>query len=38
VQEYLEKPFMIGGKKHDLRVYVAIVSFDPLVAFINEEG
>ena len=38
VQEYLNKPFLMDGKKHDLRVYVAIVSYEPFVAFINEEG
>mgnify|MGYP000470833342 CR=1 FL=1 len=32
------KPFLMDGKKHDLRVYVAIVSYEPFVAFINEEG
>jgi hypothetical protein len=34
----LNKPFLMDGKKHDLRVYVAIVSYEPFVAFINEEG
>jgi hypothetical protein len=38
VQEYIHKPFLLGNKKHDLRIYVAIVSYDPLVAFINNEG
>jgi hypothetical protein len=38
VQEYLNKPFLMDGKKHDLRVYVAIVSYEPFIAFINEEG
>jgi len=38
VQEYLTDPFILNGKKHDMRIYVAIVNFNPLVAFINEEG
>ena len=38
VQEYLAKPLILDNKKHDMRIYVSIVSWDPLVAFINEEG
>jgi tubulin polyglutamylase TTLL11 len=38
VQEYIHKPFLLGNKKHDLRIYVAVVSVNPLVAFINTEG
>jgi len=38
LQEYIMKPFLMNNLKHDLRVYVAIVSYDPFIAFINEEG
>lgn len=38
VQEYLKRPFLLDEKKHDLRIFVTVVNWDPLVAFINEEG
>jgi tubulin polyglutamylase TTLL11 len=38
VQEYIPRPFLLRNKKHDLRIYVAVVSYNPLVAFINTEG
>ena len=38
VQRYIQKPLLINGLKHDLRIYVLIASVEPLIAFINEEG
>lgn len=38
IQKYLATPLLMDNKKHDLRLYVTIVSYDPLVAFINKEG
>lgn len=38
VQRYVKKPLLIGGLKHDLRLYLLIANVDPLVAFLNEEG
>lgn len=38
VQEYVDKPLIIDGKKFDLRVYVLISSVKPLIAFVNKEG
>lgn len=38
VQRYVDKPMLIDGKKHDLRLYVTITSVEPLIAYINEEG
>eukprot|EP01052_Picozoa_sp_SAG31_P024729 SAG31_NODE_2123_length_6401_cov_4.982069_5_plen_149_part_00 len=38
VQRYIPTPLLIGGYKHDLRVYVAVTSVHPLRAFIYEEG
>mmetsp|Transcript_33557 Transcript_33557/g.40546 ORF Transcript_33557/g.40546 Transcript_33557/m.40546 type:complete len:967 (+) Transcript_33557:117-3017(+) len=37
-QRYLAKPYLIDGMKFDLRVYVLVVSCDPLRVFIYEEG
>lgn len=38
VQRYIENPLLLGGLKHDLRLYLLIANADPLIAFINEEG
>ena len=38
VQEYIDNPLQLQGKKHDLRIYVGVVSWDPQIAYINEEG
>ncbi|OWF50223.1 tubulin polyglutamylase TTLL2 [Mizuhopecten yessoensis] len=38
VQQYIPNPFLIGGYKFDIRVYVAVPSFYPLNIYIFEEG
>ena len=38
VQKYLATPMLLDNKKHDLRLYVVIVSVDPLIAYLNDEG
>ncbi|XP_038049543.1 tubulin polyglutamylase TTLL7-like isoform X2 [Patiria miniata] len=38
VQEYLDKPFLLEGYKFDLRVYVLILSCDPLRIFLFNDG
>lgn len=38
VQSYIDNPHLLNGKKNDLRIYCTIVSYNPLVAFINKEG
>ena len=38
VQEYLDKPFLLEGYKFDLRVYVLILSCDPMRIFLFNDG
>ncbi|NWI86657.1 TTLL4 polyglutamylase, partial [Pitta sordida] len=38
VQRYLHKPYLIGGKKFDLRIYVYVTSYDPLRIYLFKDG
>lgn len=38
VQKYINEPMLLGGKKFDLRVYVLILSLEPLRVFVCKEA
>ena len=38
VQRYLDKPLLLDGFKFDLRVYVVVIGFEQMKAFICDEG
>ncbi|KAJ3097773.1 putative tubulin polyglutamylase ttll1 [Phlyctochytrium planicorne] len=38
VSRYIENPLLIGGKKFDLRLYVLVTSWRPLVAYKYNQG
>jgi tubulin polyglutamylase TTLL4 len=38
IQKYIKNPLLLGGLKWDLRIYVFVTSFSPLVAYICDDG
>jgi tubulin polyglutamylase TTLL1 len=38
VSRYIERPLLIGGKKFDMRLYILVTSWKPLVAYRYKQG
>ena len=37
-QRYIQRPYTVGGRKFDMRLYLLVTSFSPLVGWLHREG
>lgn len=37
-QRYVDNPYLVGGKKFDLRIYCLVTSYSPLVVYLHRNG
>lgn len=38
IEEYISPPYLITGRKFDIRIYVLVTSIDPLIFYFYDEG
>ncbi|ORX87362.1 TTL-domain-containing protein [Anaeromyces robustus] len=38
IQRYINNPYLIGGKKFDIRIYALVLSYSPLTVYIHRNG
>ncbi|PRP74105.1 hypothetical protein PROFUN_05313 [Planoprotostelium fungivorum] len=38
VQQYLHNPYLVGGKKFDMRIYALVTSYYPLKCYVHRSG
>ena len=38
MQRYIDKPYLVGGKKFDMRIYALVLSYSPLTIYLYRAG
>ena len=38
ISKYISNPHLIHGYKYDLRIYILVTSFDPLIIYMYKKG